>query len=263
MPVDKFGRMSDTKTKDTGVSLTYINNNYIRSDGTTLVSGSINMNGNNFYNVSGPVNPQDVATKEYVDDVEEKKKHLIIAHAKYCGLLKPGQYPFKFSGGDFETCDEFIENKITLVKGSTSGFLIPHSGIIKNIVYECIAYLKQSEIKKTILFDLLPDKEKDILKSVSEEEFLKHFAELLVKQYNEDYEIIVDTGTPLDFVKFEKQFGNINPSQPIILTTKTITRSIKVLQYADYIDGGNDEKIILLIFRFVKNLHTWKKSFRR
>ena len=31
MPVDKFGRMSDAKTKDTGVSLTYINNNYIRS----------------------------------------------------------------------------------------------------------------------------------------------------------------------------------------------------------------------------------------
>ena len=25
MPVDKFGRMSDAKTKDTGVSLTYIN----------------------------------------------------------------------------------------------------------------------------------------------------------------------------------------------------------------------------------------------
>ena len=31
MPVDKFGRMSDTKTKDAGVSLTYINNNYIRN----------------------------------------------------------------------------------------------------------------------------------------------------------------------------------------------------------------------------------------
>ena len=29
--------MSDTKTRDTGVSLTYINNNYIRSDGTTPV----------------------------------------------------------------------------------------------------------------------------------------------------------------------------------------------------------------------------------
>ena len=33
-----FGRMSDAKTKDTGVSLTYINNNYIRSDGGTPFS---------------------------------------------------------------------------------------------------------------------------------------------------------------------------------------------------------------------------------
>ena len=29
MPVDKFGRMSDTKTRDDGVSLTYTNNNYV------------------------------------------------------------------------------------------------------------------------------------------------------------------------------------------------------------------------------------------
>ena len=69
MPVDKFGRMSDTKTRDTGVSLTYINNNYIRSDGTTPVSGSIDMRGNTLYNVSDPINPQDVATKEYADKV--------------------------------------------------------------------------------------------------------------------------------------------------------------------------------------------------
>ena len=69
MPVDKFGRMSDTKTRDTGVSLNYINNNYIRSDGGTPVSGSINMNSNTLYNVSDPVNPQDVATKEYTDNV--------------------------------------------------------------------------------------------------------------------------------------------------------------------------------------------------
>ena len=77
MPVDKFGRMSDTKTKDTGVSLTYINNNYIRSDGGTPVSGSIDMRGNTLYNVPDPVNPQDVATKEYVDEtvsnVSDKK----------------------------------------------------------------------------------------------------------------------------------------------------------------------------------------------
>ena len=69
MPVDKFGRMSGAKTKDTGVSLTYINNNYIRRDGDTPVSGSINMNSNTLFNVSDPVNPQDVATKEYADKV--------------------------------------------------------------------------------------------------------------------------------------------------------------------------------------------------
>ena len=68
MPVDKFGRMSDTKTRDTGVSLTYINNNYIRSDGGTPVTGSINMGGNTLYNVSNPENIQDVATKKYVDN---------------------------------------------------------------------------------------------------------------------------------------------------------------------------------------------------
>ena len=69
MPVDKFERMSDAKTKDTGVSLTYINNNYFRRDGDTPVSGSINMNGNTLYNMSNPVNPQDVATKKYADKV--------------------------------------------------------------------------------------------------------------------------------------------------------------------------------------------------
>ena len=67
MPVDKFGRMSDAKTRDTGMSLTYINNNYIRSDGSTPISGSIDMKGNTLYNVSDPVNPQDVTTKDYVD----------------------------------------------------------------------------------------------------------------------------------------------------------------------------------------------------
>ena len=69
MPVDKFGRMSDAKTRDTGSSLTYINNTYIRSDGGKPVSGSIDMRGNTLYNVSNPVNPQDDATKKYADKV--------------------------------------------------------------------------------------------------------------------------------------------------------------------------------------------------
>ena len=70
MPVDKFGRMSDTKTTDSGVSLTYINNNYVRSDGGTPLTGSIDMKGNTIYNVADPVNPQDVVTKVYVDNTK-------------------------------------------------------------------------------------------------------------------------------------------------------------------------------------------------
>ena len=111
MPVDKFGRMSDTKTRDTGVSLTYINNNYIRSDGGTPVTGSIDMRGNTLYNVSNPVNPQDVATKEYTDT----KTNIIAVTSNYCGNLIEGEYQFTFGG---KTCKE-------------TGFLIPHPGRIK------------------------------------------------------------------------------------------------------------------------------------
>ena len=117
MPVDKFGRMSDTKTNDTGVSLTYINNNYIRSDGTTPVTGSIDMNGNTLYNVPDPVNPQDVATKEYTD----KKTHMIVVYSNYCVLLRKGEYQFVFGGN------------IMLPSDGECGFLMPHSGRIKKI----------------------------------------------------------------------------------------------------------------------------------
>ena len=80
MPVDKFGRMNYAKTRDTGVSLTYINYNYICSDESTPVSGSIDMKGNTLYNVSDPVNPQDVTTKEYVDTAN---KALIFGDGRY------------------------------------------------------------------------------------------------------------------------------------------------------------------------------------
>ena len=75
--------MSDAKTGDTGVSLTYINKNYIRSDGSNPVSGSINMNGNTLYNVPDPVNPQDVATKEYTD---MPNKAFIYGEGKYLAI---------------------------------------------------------------------------------------------------------------------------------------------------------------------------------
>ena len=115
MPVDKFGRMSDAKTRDTGVSLTYINKDYIRSDGSTPVLGSIDMKSSTLYNMSDPFNPQDVATKEYAD----KRSHIIAVHANYKGPLHKGEYQFVFGGN--------------VASGLDTGFLVPQSGRIKKI----------------------------------------------------------------------------------------------------------------------------------
>ena len=116
MPVDKFGRMSDAKTRDTGVSLTYINNNYVRSDGGTTVSGSIDMRGNTLYNLADPVNPQYVATKEYADN---NRSHIIAAHASYSGPLIMNEHQFTFGGNE-------LHNPVTV-------FLVPQSGRIRKI----------------------------------------------------------------------------------------------------------------------------------
>ena len=121
MPVDKFGRTSDAKTRDTRVSLTYINNNYVRSDGGTPISGSINMNGNTLYNMSDPINPQDVATKEYAD----KRTHIIAAHASYHGDLIKGDYQFTIGGSSVKS---YKKHDVF------NGFLMPHSGYIKHFV---------------------------------------------------------------------------------------------------------------------------------
>ena len=126
MPVDKFGRMSDTKTKDTGVSLTYINNNYVRSDGGTPLSGSLDMRFNKLVNLHKPTEQYDAATKDYVDYIEkeireklEKRKQLIMVNANYTGPLLNGKFQFSFGGNEG--------------KNSATGFLIPQSGRIKKI----------------------------------------------------------------------------------------------------------------------------------
>ena len=71
MPVDKFGNMDDVKTSDDGASLAYINFSF-RKNGTTTATGSINIVGNTLFNVSNAVNPQDVVTKDYVDNRSKK-----------------------------------------------------------------------------------------------------------------------------------------------------------------------------------------------
>ena len=148
MPVDKFGRMSDTKTKDTGVSLTYINNNYVRSDGGTPLSGSLDMRFNKLVNLHKPTEQYDAATKDFVDYNEkeikeklekeikeklekeikeklEKRTQIISTSASYHGDLIKDTFQFSFGGVSLQYKTEIF-----------NGFLMPYSGYIKDFALE-------------------------------------------------------------------------------------------------------------------------------
>ena len=156
MPVDKFGRMSDTKTKDSGVSLTYINNNYVRSDGGTPLTGSLDMRFNKLVNLHKPTEQYDAATKDYVDykvETLKSRTHIIAVNTRYCGVLKNGEYPFKFSNNNFGICEENIE-RYKDFKGLTSGFVMPQSGRIKKIICESLTYVEYDEIIDGIVEDM-------------------------------------------------------------------------------------------------------------
>ena len=187
MSVDKFGRMSDAKTRDTGVSLTYINDNYVRSDGGTPVTGSIDMKGITLNNVTDPVNPQNVATKEYVD----KRKHIIAIHARYCGLLHKGEYQFKFGGDNIENCEENIDSYEDF-KGSTTGFLMPQSGRIKKIRMELLGVIDSSEAIEKNSEKLGKEKAKEFEESLEGEDRITEFSSIFSEKL-------------FNVVKFEKK----------------------------------------------------------
>ena len=160
MPVDKFGRMSDTKTMDTGVSLTYINNNYIRSDGGTPVTGSINMGGNTLYNVSNPENIQDVATKKYVDN--------LIAENVGKGNRSGGGSPFFKENDNFKathTIDMRFKKLLNLFVPSepSDAATKKYADNIKSVLNESINSLSQ-EINK--IQEEFNEKIDDVLRDV-------------------------------------------------------------------------------------------------
>ena len=180
MPVDKFGRMSDTKTKDTGVSLTYINNNYVRSDGETPLTGSLDMRFNKLVNLHKPTEQYDAATKDYVDYIEkeikgklEKKKQLITVYANYCGPLEEGDYPFKFGGNSLENCEIKISKEI---KGLISGFVMPHPGYIRKTICEGVAYINLNTAVDDIINSLNENDINKLKLHYKKEDFKNNFS---------------------------------------------------------------------------------------
>ena len=121
MPVDKFGRMKkdDFQAVVEGVSLNYVNKNFIRK------GDKIDMGGNPIVNVSDPVNHQDavtksyvldsierllgefiqisgtgeIVTKTYVDDQVSSRKPMITVYAEENGPLSDGSSEWSFGNG--------------------------------------------------------------------------------------------------------------------------------------------------------------------
>ena len=83
------------------------------------------MRGYTLTNVLYPADAQDVATKEYVDN---KRTHIIVAYASYHGDLEKDDYQFTFGGSSVKTNKKHSQY---------NGFMLPHSGYIKSLVFQC------------------------------------------------------------------------------------------------------------------------------
>ena len=67
MSVDKFGRHSSGQIyMEPGVSVRYVNYNFVRRDGSNDVGGDISMNNHKLVNLSEPTEAQDAATRGYI-----------------------------------------------------------------------------------------------------------------------------------------------------------------------------------------------------
>ena len=219
------------------------------------------MNFHNIRNVGLPKDESDAVPRRFVDnmikEVEEKinkRKHLIAVHARYCGLLKKGEYHFKFNGENLENCEEIIGQYEDL-KGSITGFIIPHSGHIKKIICETLIFRSYENVIEFI-FNLISKYKKDLKLSdipfVKDSEYVD-IEDLLKKGIDEfkkniyKIEDFKETKTILDFygigpfefeiVKFEKSFdkgdylGTFGKLPKIISSVLINKTEAKVLQF--------------------------------
>ena len=221
--------------------------------GFNLVDSYINMNFHNIRNVGLPKDESDAVPRRFVDsmikEVEEKidkRKHLITVHARYCGPLKKGEYQFKFNGSNFENCEEII-GRYEDFKGSITGFVMPHSGHIKKIIYESLVYRTLEDFAEFI-FNFLSNHKKDLQLNniplinkfgyVDIEDFFKKGIDVFKKKIKEDDihtedKTLLETYDRVDFqiVKFEKSF---NPNDYLTvgalpkIISSVLTEKIKI-----------------------------------
>ena len=229
MPVDKFGRMSDTKTKDTGVSLTYINNNYVRSDGETPLTGSLNMRGNTIYNVADPVNPQDVATKVYV---ETTTKNLFIDENDNIAI----GLNIDMEGNKIFSLPEPEQDNEPATKKYVDDLQTQHIDKIGNVKFDRNINMNFHNIRNVGLpkdeADAVPRRFVDGEIRAVEEKIQK------IKEKSEERPFFKENGnyqtsTSID-MKFNKLFNLQKPTEPYDAVTK---------DYVDYVEKEIKEKL--------------------
>ena len=96
MPVDKFGRHSSSQINaEPGVSARYVNNNFIRRDGSNDAEGELNLNNHKITNVADPTSSLDAVNKNYADN----RKPIITIWASHQGPLHTDAYEWSFGDG--------------------------------------------------------------------------------------------------------------------------------------------------------------------
>ena len=245
--------------------------------GFNLVDSYINMNFHNIRNVGYPKHSEDAVPRSFVDEmvktIEEKinkRKQLITVHARYCGPLKEGEYQFKFNGANFENCEKNI-GEYEDFKGSITGFVMPHSGHIKKIICENLAFLSLENMVR-FFFNFMSDHKKELTLSdfpglkeagyVDIEDVLKKGIDELKKSMEKEnilkkeFKTTLETHDNVKFefqiVKFEKSF-NLKDYPTIETPPKIISSVLLEEMSVKHLDFGMGTIGIGSISRYLKN----------
>ena len=216
--------------------------------GFNLVDSYINMNFNNIRNVGNPKHEADAVPKSFMDKeiktVEEKiqkKSYIIAIHARYCGPLISGDFPFKFGGfNDVENCDEKILRGLHKrnLKGIINGFVIPHSGRIKKIICESITFLDKDKLFENLINGINKEFPPGIRKSPIDE-LKKHFGKEdfkddllkeIFKKINFTYENKEKKESLFKIVKFYKRTEEERNDKSFLSKLLTGSKPLPVLE---------------------------------
>jgi len=107
MSINKFGfRVSTDENNDYESNLTINDSyNYVKANGGTM-TGTLNMNQNRIMNLANPTDPQDAATKKYVDRLDTKIRLAKEGHDKSLDEFKK----------DVKKSTEYYKNEINKLK---------------------------------------------------------------------------------------------------------------------------------------------------